>query len=520
MNIEKMKQLFPIWVTLGIACIILLGHFGWFPLPAWIVGVIFLVLIGLTIWKPVKIFGIFLSTITLEYIPLGVFGGADLRWYQITGVALFFGLIVRYFLGKEDLKKYGNTLGWIDGVVGTIGFASVISAMLGGGAAPKQTMVFFSFIFLYFLTRYFIRNRRDIVQTFPFFIGSFFIVALYAIAQNVLFSLGLPSGETMPGRPNGTFPEADWLGLYAGIGVIFSSLCLLAVQRLYRMNSKKQWAFRAFSYELGVLAWILLIITVARSAWISTVIGLSLMMMVLWRVSNLGWVIQWGKQVFITAVVGLVLVLSLGLTSFELGNRVQSTGSGLQEITIVCEGGEDAIVPQVIENVGELEQYGCQQINLEEINDFSSRGFAVGKVFRKDPTVEIRKRIWGSAWEMIRKHPIMGIGWGNSGETFGTDANGASLNSSNLFLEFWLGSGMIGFVGMVYIFGYIFARSIRLLMRSKINSNHNLFLFGILGITTMIFVFSLFNAGQFLAIFWVFLAIALTRDQRDPQLLK
>ena len=49
---------------------------------------------------------------------------------------------------------------------------------------------------------------------FPIIISSATVVGLYAIIQNILYKNGGLHMEVMPGRPNATFAEADWLGMY------------------------------------------------------------------------------------------------------------------------------------------------------------------------------------------------------------------------------------------------------------------------------------------------------------------
>lgn len=502
----KNPKLFPLWVTLSVGMVVVLGHFKVFPIASFIATVFFLLFIFWALRNPRAVFSVFLATIVLEHIPLMSVGGIDFRWYQVVAVSLGIGLLIRFLRGKEDIRSYFLSFKWYDIAIAGLFIVSILSALMKGGVAMKQSIVLLSFVVLYFLVRYFIRSRKEILQSVPFLAGSFFVVSIYGIAQNVLFLSGEFSGQVMAGRPNATFTEADWLGVYAGVSVVFYSVLTLSSLMFLHKGSRRYGASRILSYEMLILAWVILILTVARSAWLATAIGMSVMGLVaLYKQGFLG-VVHWGRDIFITGVVAMFLVFGLHLTPFELGNRIQSVGTGLQEITIACQGGGDGAIPQMINRAEDLQLSKCKQINLEEIREYESRGYNVQKVFRKDPTIEIRKDIWVTALREIQQQPALGIGWGNIGSILGTDENGASLNSSNIFLEFWLGSGVLGFLGIMCIFGWALILGVRL----SCSENKEEYIIGlaILGMGIVFLVANLFNAGHFLAIFWVWLAIA------------
>ncbi len=505
LKVFKSLKLLSFWTTLGIGMIVVLDHFEVFPVALFTAAVFFLLFLIWAFWKPKAVFGVFLATIVLEHVPLASVGGVDLRWYQVVAVSLAIGLLLRFFMGKEDLKGFMLSLKWVDAILGVVFVMSIFSAQFNGGVAMKQSLVLASCIFIYFLARYFMRSRGDILRSLSFFVGSFFIVSVYGVAQNILFLSGGVSNEVMAGRPNATFTEADWLGVYASVGVVLYSIFVLSLVGDSKETSKRYMSFRVLSYEMLILSWVLLILTVARSAWSASVVGLVAVGSVLLCKKGFFSVIDWGKNVLATGVLAVCLVFGLHLTPFELGNRIQSVGSGLQEITIACQGGVDRVVPRVIDRMEDLQRNGCQQIDLEEIGSYESQGYTVQKVFRKDPTVEIRKTVWATTAQQIQEHPILGIGWGNIGAILGTDKSGASLNSSNIFLEFWLGSGMVGFLGIIGIFGWALVSG----FRSSWSEDGETRLFGlaILGIGMVFLVANLFNAGHFLAIFWVWLAV-------------
>ena len=102
-----------------------------------------------------------------------------------------------------------------------------------------------------------------------------------------------------------------------------------------------------------------------------------------------------------------------------------------------------------------MAKYGCQFINLEEINSYKSQGKIVTEIFRKDPNVMTRSQIYKQSFEIIREHPILGVGFGTITQSLGTDERGAGLNESNIFLQIWASSGILGLIAFVLIFGYL-----------------------------------------------------------------
>jgi len=275
-----------------------------------------------------------------------------------------------------------------------------------------------------------------------------------------------------------------------------------------------------------------LILTVSRSAWLGVVIvTLPFLKLIalkgvkassnkkawdnvraMLRLSDWDW---WGFGRALAGVV-VVLILSIGiiyifhLTTFQLGSRAQSTG-GLQKITIACETGAANPVPLKINSVDELAAYDCKHINLEDIEKEKSAGNKVVEVNRPDPNVGIRAKIYRISWEQIKTHPIFGIGWGSIGDILGRDERGASLNASNIFLETWLGAGILGFLSLVILLGYLLFGSIISFIKQppffKGGQGGFESIFIMLA-TIAIIVPNLFNSGIFLGFLWVYLGAA------------
>lgn len=83
----------------------------------------------------------------------------------------------------------------------------------------------------------------------------------------------------------------------------------------------------------------------------------------------------------------------------------------------------------------------------------------IAETFKKDPRVQI----WQSAYGVIRRNPIIGVGTGDATselkEEFATrgyiDGYYDNLNAHNQFLEIWLENGIIGLLIFISIFFYM-----------------------------------------------------------------
>jgi O-antigen ligase len=101
----------------------------------------------------------------------------------------------------------------------------------------------------------------------------------------------------------------------------------------------------------------------------------------------------------------------------------------------------------------------------------------------------------------------LGIGWENIPTVLGKDERGANLNSSNIFLETYLGSGLIGFLSLLIILGTIFLRALISFFKENDLEQKAFALFIVISLLGII-IFNLFNAGIMLGFFWVWLGIA------------
>ena len=482
----------------------------------------------LALYRPGWAFLFFVGTIALENINLApdVLRIA-LRPYQFFAALTIAALLLRAVQKKSPVKfPQMNWADWAVAVFGSVGFVSALLAV-EKEIAFKQSIVALSFVAIYLLVRAFVQNISDVKKVLPFFLSSSLVVLIYGIWQNVRFAKGLEHFEVMPGRSNATFAEADWLGMFIVflLAVIFSIIFYSDKKTKTIISSFQFPIFNKFSvlqflnYVVLVLLFIVLIITVARSAWLgAAVVSVGFLKIILidglWKVADWRWKKTGWAMLGILAALGIALgsVKLFDISSFELSNRAQSTTSGLQGITISCEN-ENSNVPQKIENIDELSRYGCRHIDLEEIESEKAQGRFVGTVLRPDPNFNVRSEIYEKSWNEIKNNPVFGIGWGNIGKILGTDESGNFLNSSNMFLEAWLGAGIVGLICLVFVFGFILFKSLMLFYRGS-DGEKTIAAFAALG-AFAILVPNLFNAGIFLGFLWVFLGIAVSLVSKE-----
>ncbi len=479
------------------------------------------VLFLFALYRPAWAFLLFVALLPLETVDLGssVFSGITLRPYQWLMVLLFLALIVRFILKKLPFQLFRPK---IFDLLPVLFALSAFFGALGGGDASralKQAVIVSSFVALYFLGRIFFRTPFDVAQALPFFLLSSAIVLGYALFQNIQFLLGKESFQVMIGRPNATFPEADWLGMFVliCIGVLVGLLSFV----IHRFEQKTQSTARLFVLiPLLALSFVVLVLTVARSAWL----GVAFMLFVF----SLGFFFSYSRQnilhaakktffldgiLFGTFVVACGLVAFFHLSPFQFFNRIQSTGTGLQKITISCD--TEKSLPDKIGSTEELTGFDCRHIALEEIDKERSEGRFVTEIYRNDPNISIRKETYKTVWEVLKNHPVLGIGWGNIAASLGTDEHGSSLNSSNMFLEIWLGSGLIGLVSFT-IFWFVLLGASFVQYWKDDDRGDRLFALSIGSILIGTTIFNLFNAGLLLGFFFLMLSIA-TRSLETVQ---
>ena len=483
---------------------------------------IFSITIIIALYRPRWIFWLLIATLPLEVISLSpenlIF---NLRPYQLFGITSLLGYLVAIIRKREGYSLPRMiTADWLLLLLVASGFVSAFFAPVIA-ISIFQALIVLSFFLLYICVRLFVRTRADLKMPAQTFFISGAVVVVYAIYQNWCFENGCTHNEVMPGRPNSTFPEADWFGMFIVfvIAALYSSLFFFkrilrstgkdkgsALERFSRFYVTKELRLSFVIYVSLIVVYIALLITVARSAWIGAIAVLILYLVFL-TVRYRGFVMMHFALITgISLFIAYIVIIGLNLTTFEIANRVQSTG-GLQEITVACSSEQGVTkLSQIeqIESLKELEQLNCRHINLEEITTEQQQGQIITTVYRADPNVSVRKEIYAESLILAKEHWLFGIGWGSSAHYLGTDESGTALNTSNMFLEIWLSAGIIGL-------GAFIAFVILLLVRAmKEFFNHNsgevMAVLTILGLTAIL-IPNLFNAGLLLGFIWVFFGI-------------
>ncbi|MDD5489195.1 MAG: O-antigen ligase family protein [Candidatus Moranbacteria bacterium] len=485
-----------------------------------------LVTLLVALYRPRWIFFLFVGSISLENIILtGSFLPVQLRPYQFLGGILILALAILFASKRLRFKLLKPT--WIDWLVfSLIPFSFLALAGASSKAISlKNNLVLISFVALYYLARSFLRSREDFAKTAAFFTVSFLTTTLFGFWQVFADKFGLKSFEVMFGRPNSTFTEPDWLGIY----LCFALAVFLALI-FYSLRTKKKIFFskKYTALFLDIFVFLdvaLIILTLSRSAWVGAAAVFALYFLALVPsqkyISSRKYAAGWRGFLREAAIMFSIVVVSLAaihfgkLSKFDIFDRARSAATSEQKITIACENGSN--VPQTISSADELAKFNCRHINLEEIDLYKSQGKVVTEIFRKDPNVMTRSAIYQKSWEILKIHPLTGIGFGTITQNLGTDERGAGLNESNIFLQIWAGSGILGLIVFFTALGYLFVYSLRRI--SPVCPMNRLFgcpvlndnfekaanIFTVLGIAALM-IPNLFNAGLFMGIFWLGLA--------------
>lgn len=513
------KTLLVFFNLLAGSILIALSFTETFPLDP--VNFLFFSFVGFlfALYRPGWAFLLLIGMLPYESIDIAPAGlDIAIRPYQWLLVLVTLSLLVRLALKRFPLSKFVPAV-W-DLLLVVLGVSAVFAALASSDQATalRLSVILVSFILLYFVCRIFVRSTDDARMLLPFLFSSFLVIACYAVLQNILFLGGKESLEVMAGRPNATFAEADWLGGYLAALVVMLS-ALIVSPSLVARHAPLKAARIAFSVLL-FFGFIALIITVSRSAWLAALLGMAAAFIIFgWQRGVFEAFRFRNKQVLKRAFflnffislpffAALLSIYAFGLSPFDLLDRSKSVASGEQKITIACE--KEVALPEKIESPEALAAYGCEHIRLEEIGAKQAAGAYVTEVFRNDPNVHIRQDIYGKVAVILKEHWFSGIGFGVISEYLGTDERGAGLNASNIFLEVWLGAGIIGFIAfMVFWFGL---GGKRLYIACQERSALALVLGSVWVSAT---IFNLFNAGLFLGWFFAYMALLLIPFQ-DP----
>jgi hypothetical protein len=300
----------------------------------------------------------------------------------------------------------------------------------------------------------------------------------------------------MPGRPNSTFTEADWLGFF--LGAVLLTVTVLLIRSYQEKNKGERVLLTLLEtvFAMGV------IMAVSRSAWLGVLMGLTFLIGVtFWRSRRLG--LQITTTLVGVLFLAVTLVEVLHLSRFDLGQRLQSTATTEQTITIACK--DNRSLPSEVGTVEELSPYGCRHIDLEAIPREQAAGSVIRTIERPDPNVAIRASIYQKTFVALKNNWFLGLGPGSHEQLFGVDSRGANLNSSNMFLESWLLSGLVGFIGLASFWFLAGALLMRSIIRRKTIGERWYILVGLLALWLHTSTFNFFNAGLLLGEFFLLL---------------
>lgn len=508
-------------ILLGVVLIVLLFTK---TLPLDPINFIFFSFVGflLALYRPGWMFLILVGMLPFEITNIAPANlGITIRPYQWLTVLIALALLVRFAVRRFPLEKFIPNF-W-DILLVIFGVSSIFSALasMDKQASLKLSAILFSFIFLYFLCRLFIRSLDDTLMILPFLFSSFLVIAIFSVLQNILFLGGKESLEVMAGRPNATFAEADWLGGYLAIIVTMISTLLVFLPFAVKNFSFK---FNLEKYIFPILLFFgftALIISVSRSAWLAASTGIVSVLSFFFFTTKASWkeIIVAKLYVATPLLLALFTVYAFNLTSFNLLDRGQSVTSGKQKITIACE--KTITLPETISDIKKLANYNCEHIRLEDIAERKAVGEYVTEIWRDDPNVNIRKNIYAKSFAILKEHWFFGVGFGSIAGYLGMDERGTGLNASNIFLEVWLGSGIMGLLAFV-----IFWFGLGWKWLYKIFQEQTALSVSLGSVWIAATVFNLFNSGLFLGWFFAMLAFFLVyfpchpREGGDPEVTR
>jgi hypothetical protein len=559
---QNLRQYF-IWtivISLTTALFVLGKIAGAFPLDVISFGVAVVFIFVLAIFYPRQTFWLFIASLPLENIIISPdIISVSLRPFQLIGGVLLLVLLKEGFFKRKQnnidrdkkinfpilkincflcqifqfkfcqIKKPGVYLNPLDRVVAILGLAGLVGVQFSPVkiVSLKLTIILLSFIGLYWVTRNFVRNKRQIGETVWFFIVSFVAVVFFSFYQIIASKFGWNSFQVMAERINGTFTEPDWLGMY----LVFLLAILLGMKYILKLLTKNKnifgekmrrftelhimhWsAFKIFRLLIDweiILAILIIVLTVSRSAWLAGLVVLISYIFIIFVKHG------WQESLKVVFFVGLKIVLVVvaismtGLSTFHLGNRATSSVSGLQKITVSCFPNTSLTKGSKINNTIELAQFNCRHINLEEISSEKEMGKRVLEIYRPDPNIKIRKNIYKITGQEIKKHWLFGQGFGSSSAFLGRDSLGHGLNASNIFLEVLVSIGLVGFLPFLLIVLTPFVvgwRSLQINAGKYGDKQREVLAVFFLLTFLAILIPNLFNSGFFLGFFWIWLAV-------------
>ena len=497
-NLSKSERLFALFFLFSFYILCGLVAMGSISLSLWMSLLVFFVFAVFAFFYPREALSIFVVSSFFEIIYF--FSDSlpiTLRPYQLFAVSIVFSGFFRYVLKREKIIFF--QFNSIDIGVVLLGVGSIFSSLFSPflEESIRLSIIMLSFIFIYGVVRWFVRTKEDIYALFPFLVVGFLATSLWGILQNIAFLWNWSViKEVMPGRPNGFFSEPDWFGFCMALASVILAHGFLFLKKKEKTPLFLFWIVLTFVFTA-------LIISVSRSAWLASFFGLVVLLVCcFWEFRKR--MIRRTGLLFFSFFVAVIYVFVLPLTQFELGNRLESSFSGLQEITISCLE-PISVSPEKIYSFEELQTRNCRHIALEEIESEKMVGNFVTRVFRDDPNVLERKDVWKKSFVAFKEYGFWGVGWGSMEYLFGRDDRNEILNASNIFLNVYIGAGFLGFLGFMIIIVSIFLGIFHQLSSRKKTSR--IIGCGVFSTLAVVGVFNFFNSAEFLGIMWIWLGL-------------
>lgn len=431
---------------------------------------------------------VFLSVLSLAIeLPLFQISGNGIKlWIPAAALGGLFLLWDIFQKGFGWLKQ--SKLLWL-------GLGLVFFSLLGIINSPlksfsiKQLVILVAIIVLGVFFELNLKKYRR--ETYSGLFAGILINSFYAIYQNVAFNLGWPNFEVMAARPNGFFPEPDWMGIYLALGLV--PFLVWVAKDLAKSPLPERMRNKFIFYPVLIIALTALIITVARASWLALIAEMGVIIAVsLFATVVIPAKARWKQSfknvgVFISLILtSLILINLFHLSRFNIPDRFRSIFFKEHIVT-------EAYSPATGEKF---------KINLEDIETYRNQGYLIQENYIGDENVASREEKFTSAWDTIKAHPLLGSGLGIT--LINTNYE---HNANNLFLEWWASAGLGALLLTVGLLLYLLGRGLLLLETKPIEAAL------VLAGTTGFIIVNLFNASIFLAFAWFYLACQLTELQ-------
>lgn len=447
--------------------------------------------------KPLFFLLIFLIPFELYKVEL-LRGIISLRPYQIVTAVLL--VLIGYYSVKGKIKidelraPFRSSITKLFAVFFLVSIISIANA-LDVKNSIQETLVLLSFLAIYWLVLFFVRSKNDMYGMAHTLLVSSFLVSIFALVQVIAYKFGLELIEVMPGRPNSFFPEPDWLGFF----MVFALALFISVHgtrqpfldetMFHAMPSMVRTFHSPYVHVLfQVLLYIVIILTIARASWLAAigVTGLYLLLMFLNKENHFRSAFLEGGKMIGMVLISLGIIYALSLTPFSLKNRFLSIVTGQEVHAVVTD-------PETGKEIS---------IDKKRIEDYKKKGVEVKTRRVEDVNILRRTESFTDNFDIVLKHPFLGIGFGGIENAFGE-----GVNANNIFMEIWIATGTLGLIVFMTVFYCIVREWCVLYFKNRSESRNVYLLFVILGLVAIV-IPNIFNSGIFLGFFWVYLGLA------------